>query len=98
MNRRSQQVAVAAVAVFVLGGFLPLWPDWLRIAFLALGLGLLVAAGVIARSGRSDNGGDMAPPHHHAGKNDAAYNPARNTDPQLSPRPDHRNLGHGGGF
>jgi hypothetical protein len=91
-------VAVAAVAVLVLGGFLPLWPDWLRIAFLVLGLGLLVAAGVIARSGRADRGDDPAPSPYRAGKNDAAYNPARNTDPELSPRTDHRNLGHGGGF
>ena len=97
MNRRSQQVAVAAVAVFVLGGFLPVWPDWLRLVFMAVGLALLVAAGVIARSGRADRGSDLAPPHR-AGKHDAAYDPARNTDPQLSPRPDHRNLGQGGGF
>ncbi len=97
MNRRSQQVAVAAVAVFVLGGFLPVWPDWLRLVFLALGLGLLVAAGVIARSGRADRASDLIPPPK-AGKHDAAYDPRRNTDPQLSPRPDHRNLGHGGGI
>jgi len=97
MNRRSQKVAVAGVAVIVLGGFLPVWPDWLRIAFLVLGVVLLVAAGVVARSGRADRADDSATPAHHAGTNDTAYDPNRNTDPQMSPKFDQRHMGLGGG-
>lgn len=97
-DRGWQRVAVGAIAVTVLGGFLPLWPSAVRVAALAAGVVLAVMAVVLRhRLRRQQLNQQREQPRDWAGGNDEPFHRQAETNPDLVPRSDQRWSGLFGG-